>query len=181
MEPELASFLAHHSPASEGHALWGGGTIPLRITGYLSDEEPPVEYVTSVRCVLLRDDMVLLQRDRDSTHILPGGRREPGETLEETLGREVPEETGWTVLSPVLIGFLRYQHLGPKPEGWTYLYPDFLQAVYAARAGEYRPDAKLDDGYELESTFLPVAEVQSLQLTPGESLYLNAALDRLAP
>jgi ADP-ribose pyrophosphatase YjhB (NUDIX family) len=179
VEPELAEFLGRHTPFDEAGAVWGNGTIPLCITRYLGSELPPLEYVTSVRCVVLRGDAVLVQRDRDSVHILPGGRREAGETPEETLRRELLEETGWTVLSPEVIGFMHFHHLRPKPAGYGYPHPDFLQVVYAALAGEFHPEAKLDDGYVLDSALQPVARVRALPLNARELVYLDAALARL--
>jgi len=42
---------------------------------------------------------------------LPGGRREPGETLEETLRREVAEEACATVVEHRLLGYQRFAYL----------------------------------------------------------------------
>lgn len=173
--PDLAAFLARQTPLAEARAIWGNGTLPLMITGYLSTEQPPLAYVTSVRCVLIRDNMVLLQRDREGAHILPGGRREQGETLEQTLRREVLEETGWTLTHMAVLGFLHFHHLAPMPFEYAPPHPDFLQIVYLAQAGELRPEAKLDDGNELESTFRYVEELRTLPLTRPEFLYLDAA------
>ena len=107
---------------------------------------------------------------------MTGGRREPGETLEETLRREVLEETGWTLRAPTPLGFLHFRHLSPRPPGHPYPHPDFVQVVYRARAGSYDPEARMADDHELGSDFRPLAAVRALALTPHEQLYLAAAL-----
>jgi len=175
LHQDLASFIDSRSPGARGEALWGGRTH-LRIVDYLSSETPPLTYITSVRCVLLRGRQILVQRDIDSTHILPGGRREPGETLEETLRREVLEETGWTLTDPRILGFRLFHNLSPKLPMHPYPYPHFVQVVYFARAGYWSLERKLDDGYEVDTTFYSVEQVRKLPLTAGERLFLDAAL-----
>jgi hypothetical protein len=59
------------------------------------------------------------------------------------------------VHDPAMLGFLRYHHLGPKPSGYLYPYPDFLQMVYVARAGEDRPEGTVHDDYVTRSLFSP--------------------------
>jgi LmbE family N-acetylglucosaminyl deacetylase len=93
MTPELATFLARHTPGRAGMVVWENGCLPLRIAGYLSDALPPLDYVTSVRSLVFQDGALLVLRNRDGMHVLPGGRREAGETLEHTLAREVLEAT----------------------------------------------------------------------------------------
>lgn len=179
VERDLAEFLERHEPLSKEVEEWGGGS-KLRITAYLSAEQPPVDYITSVRCLLFRDGAVLVQRDITGVHILPGGRREPGETLEQTLCREVLEETGWTMGRASMLGFMRFHHLSHRPPGHVYTFPDFLQVVYTAQAVLLVPEGRLDDGYELGSAFRPVAAVQAMALSSRERLYLDAATRPMA-
>jgi hypothetical protein len=76
MQPDLAAFFARHRPRTQKSAVWGGGTLPLHITSYLSHELPPLAYVTSVRSIVFREEMLLVLRNRGALHSVPGGRRE---------------------------------------------------------------------------------------------------------
>lgn len=84
---DLQMFLADKIPFHETEALWADGTMPLRVCYFRSDEQPSEQFVTSVRCLVFQNDSVLVLRNRKGNHILPGGRREEGETFEQTLRR----------------------------------------------------------------------------------------------
>jgi ADP-ribose pyrophosphatase YjhB (NUDIX family) len=129
--------------------------------------------------VVLRGGSVLLQQDRDSHHILPGGRREHDETLEATLRREILEETGWSLGAVRVAGFIHFRHLDPEPPAYPYPYPDFLQLIFAAEAIQYAEAAKLDDGYEVGSEF--VSAGTAFGIVPEiQQMYLRAATNRAA-
>ncbi len=174
MEKDLEIFLQQHTAMAEETAIWEQDVIHLHVANYLSDALPPLNYVTSVRAIVLQNENVLVVRDHAGLHIEPGGRREAGETLLQTLQREVLEEAGWTIEQVHLLGFKHLHHLIPF-SGASYIGPDFLQIIYAARADTYKAEAVRTDDIEIEAFFYPIAEVQALNLTPAEILYLEAA------
>lgn len=56
---DAASFLnqlASLRPQTEEYATWWDGLIKLRIQSYLSDEEPSLEFVSSVRALVFQND-----------------------------------------------------------------------------------------------------------------------------
>lgn len=178
---DAATFLARHTSLAEGVETWGSREFPqpLRLTWYNTDEEPPLALVTSVRAIVCRGDEVLLLREPDGTpYIIPGGRCEAGETPEETVRREVLEETGWTLGVLVPLGFVHLRNLGPKPPEHRYPYPDAFQIVYAAEAVDLRPEAVIEDAWVAGSAFLPLADVRALAIRAGERALLEAALAR---
>ncbi len=175
MAADLAAFLASYVPIDEERALWANGTLPLAITSFLGDRLPPLELVTSVRSIVVRGSSILVLRNRHSRHIMPGGRREPGETLEETVRREILEESGWTIARPSLLGFRHLHHLGPKPPDYGFPYPDFFWLIYVADAAGFVPSAKLSDDYEQDAEFHSLDTVHALGLTRAERVYLDAA------
>lgn len=148
----------------------------LRVRTYLTSTLPSLDLVSSVRALVRKGDQILVVRDPVSVHILPGGRREPGETLMQTLEREVLEETGWTIRDARLIGLAHFQHLTPKPDDYRYPYPDFLHLVYVATADRYDVGKREVDGYELEAGFQPLATVEALPISQGERALLRAAM-----
>lgn len=175
----IAAFLKKHRPGAEDSAEWGGGQLSLRIASYISEEQPLLEYVTSVRCVLLKGDSVLVVQSTDGTyHILPGGRREEGESVEETLRREILEEAGWTIKDIEFLGFVHFHHLKPKPEGYPYPHPDFFQLVFLAQADAPCEHRKIQGDWEQDSGFRPVGDTDDLSLSASDELYLQVAMER---
>jgi ADP-ribose pyrophosphatase YjhB (NUDIX family) len=174
VHPELAAFLENRTPVARETIVWDD-TYRFDVDSYLDTSLPPDRFVTSVRGIVLRGDLVLVQRDLSGQHIEPGGQRETGETFEATLRREIQEETGWSVASARLLGFTHFHHLNPKPLDYRYPHPDFLQVLYLVEAGAFTPHARLDDGFELDTIFLPIAEVRALPLTKHEEVYLEGA------
>jgi 8-oxo-dGTP diphosphatase len=167
-------FLAQYTPLLKDTAVWGA--IHLEETLYLSDQLPPVQYVTSVRAIVFHEDKVLVVRDQDDHyHVVPGGRRETQESLEETLRREVLEETGWTIKDPCYFSFVHFRHLTPCPPEYTYPYPDFVHLLYTAAADQWLSHAKISDDYVVGANFVPLREVGRLKLDDSQKLLLDIA------
>ena len=176
MNRALVHFLNKRTPLAEETAVWPwqDRQMPLRIRAYAGQELPPLDYVGSVRALLFRDDQIMVIRDVwNHYHIVPGGRREDGESLAETLRREIVEETGWTLRDPKLLGFLHFHHLSPKPEGFPHHHPDFFQPVYVAQADHFIPEAQITGDIEAEAIFRPIAEARAL-ITDANLLQLLA-------
>lgn len=147
MQPDLKEFLRSRRPGLEEITAWAEGTLPLRLTCYLEPESPPLDSVTSVRSLVFRHDHVIVVRDPGGSHLLPGGRREAGESLEATLRREILEETGYTLAAIAPLRFVHFHHPSPKPPDYRYPHPDFVQLVFRAEAGVERPEAVLTGGW----------------------------------
>jgi len=177
MSQALGEWLARFEPQVEELITWN--TLRLRVRSYCVSDLPPDEFITSVRAVVCDEKRVLMVRDPESVHILPGGRREPSETLEQTLRREVLEETGWEIANLHMLGIKHFHHLSPKPAGYTYPYPDFLQVIYLATPERYDASSRQTTGYELDAVLAPHSDLEQLHLSPGERLFLQAALQKL--
>ena len=174
MDDDLAEFLSPLTPFAEETVTWPN--VTLRMACYLTKRMPPRRYVTSVRAIVIDGDQVLVVQDPNNRHVMPGGMLKPNETPEDTLRREVFEETGWSLVWFRPIGVLHFTHIDPMPEGWRYPFPDFLQIVYAGSAGAYHPELKQGNGYELGSEFVPVAEARKLPLDAGQQVFIDTAL-----
>ncbi|MFO7170971.1 MAG: NUDIX domain-containing protein [Chloroflexota bacterium] len=170
----LSAFFARYQPQAEESDAWGA--LRFQVTSYLCAELPPNELITSARAIVTDAQRILVVRDPQGRHILPGGRREPGETPEETVHREVLEETGWTIEHLRLLGVKHFHHLTPKPAGYSYPYPDFLHLIYHAVPGRYLEHARHTDGYELEAGFVPLTALDRQALSASERIFLTAAL-----
>lgn len=166
----FTALLARYPAHEEHEERWSESL--LRVGEHLAPDLPPDELVTSVRAVVLVGEQMLVVHDPHAIHILPGGRREPGETLLATLRREVLEETGWELGEPVLLGF---RHLTPRPPAYRYPYPSFCHVVYAAPGLRCRPAARKADDYVQGVSLVPFVEAAALPLPVGQRPFLAAA------
>ena len=85
--------------------------------------------------LISRDGQYLITRRKAETHLggfweFPGGKREPGESLEACLRRELREELGIEITPPVFFRVIRYDY----PEKTVELHFFFCSIV----AGEER-------------------------------------------
>ncbi len=140
----LTKFIEAHPSHSEYDETWPlDPPIPLRVRLGLASVLPPLEVRSSILAIVSHGaDQVLFihpaQPSGDIAHLIPGGRPEPGETPEQTLIREVGEETGWRVTPKGIVGFRHLRHLGPiLPSMSDRPYPNFIQAIYAATADAF--------------------------------------------
>lgn len=94
---------------------------------------------TVSRAIILSDGHCLVQHkrteERGDYYGLPGGAREPFETLIEALQREAREEIGSSLVSPQLIGVADYRRRDDAG-----LICDHVECLFAARLPEgYEP------------------------------------------
>jgi 8-oxo-dGTP pyrophosphatase MutT (NUDIX family) len=174
LRDHLSLYLASlGAPVCEEYVTWGRQV--LRVQSYVGDADPPVEYVTSVRCIVLRGDQVLVVRDPEELHIIPGGRRERDESFEQTAMREVSEETGWLVGNLRLVGVKHFYHLSPKPARHPYPFPVFLQLIYTGEPLRYDAAARESNGWELGAEFVAITSSTISTLRMSDRHFLTAA------
>jgi ADP-ribose pyrophosphatase YjhB (NUDIX family) len=171
----LAPALAGLTPFADLRIVWHG-PLHLRLRGYAADLEIPDIMISSVRAVVFRGSKVVVVRDPHNHHITPGGRREPGETLEETCRRELAEECGWRVGPLHPLAFWHFQHLdeAPPPD-FPFEWCDFANLIYLAE-GIAHDRSAIDRGqWELGSRLMSLSAARPL-LPPEQQPLLDIAL-----
>ena len=172
---DLATILALVPDATE-QWHWPDIGQHFDVKGYLTTIEPPLELVVSVRAIAIRGDEVFVFASEGETHAIPGGRREPEETPDAALVREIREETGCAIAGvPKPLGILHLHNRSPRREDprYKYPYPDTLQWVFVAEVtGDATPS---DDPFVDNGRFVPFDEAHALLRSPGERLFLEAA------
>jgi 8-oxo-dGTP pyrophosphatase MutT (NUDIX family) len=184
--PEVAAFLAAGRPLHVEDARWPNGDA-IRLTAFAAEGEVPDVVVSSVRCLVFVDPYVVVCHNaHDVRHAWPGGRREAGETFEDTACREVHEETGWLLDRSSLgqIGWLHVENLTPVAPSHPFPHPDAFQAVFAGRARSRAGDSSWTDteGYELSSELVLATEARRfLARDPMSAFFLDRHLATSSP
>ncbi|MEZ4590153.1 MAG: NUDIX hydrolase [Chloroflexota bacterium] len=179
MESTIEQYLHGKTAVANQTPTWQWHNHPLKLrqNTYLGSALPPDALSSSVRAILLRNDAVMVVRDyQNNPYIIPGGRREPGETIGQTLHRELLEETGWTVGETAVIGTYHFQHLTPQPPDYKYPYPHFFWPIFVAEADQFYPEAIQPETYAASSQFEPINEVVTWKWQDGQIELLKAAL-----
>ena len=120
-------------------------------------------------CMLTRaDGKVLVQNRRDPNWgglTFPGGHVEPGESLVDSVIREMQEETGLTVRNPRLVGTKSWM----MNDGGRYL-------VLLYTATEF--EGELHSSDEGDIAWMTLDEMKAGKMVDGMELYFRVYLDR---
>jgi ADP-ribose pyrophosphatase YjhB (NUDIX family) len=129
----------------------------------MTNREYPQKPIASVGAIVWRGESVLLvKRGRAPNQgrwMLPGGAQELGETVHESLMREVLEETGIVIEVEDLVGVVDAIHRDPA--GRVQYHYTILDYAAAWRSGE--PKASDDAA---QACFVPMDEIGKFDLTP---------------
>ena len=90
-------------------------------------------------CLIHRGDLLLLQNRRKTDwqgYTLPGGHIEPGESIVESVIREMREETGLTVRNPRLCGVKQFPIEGGRYLVFLFETEDFEGTLRSSDEGE---------------------------------------------
>ena len=174
---DLAAFLSDLTASASEQWHWPGIDQRFDVVGYLTDREPPLKLVVSVRAIALRGDQVFVFESEGETHAVPGGRREPGESSDAALIRELREETGCTIVgTPRRLAVLHLHSLSPQRHDpkYTYPYPDTIQWIFVAEVtGDAIPS---DDPFVDNGRFVSVEHARRSVHSVVERMLLDAAV-----
>jgi 8-oxo-dGTP pyrophosphatase MutT (NUDIX family) len=158
-------------PVATGKVVWG--VTPLVLSCFLTDSQPPLDLIVSVRAVLFGPGGTVFVFDDNGPHVLPGGRRDGAEPLLVALAREIGEEVGCAIVGdPKPLGFFELRNQGRKPAGYAYPYPRNFHVVFAATAGSVTRvpiDPNVHDG-----RFVSREDALRLEIPWGERVFLTA-------
>ncbi|EGL84098.1 NUDIX hydrolase [Caldalkalibacillus thermarum TA2.A1] len=124
-------------------------------------------------CILIdreRDEVLLLQKPRRGWWVAPGGKMESGETIREAVIREFKEETGITLIDPVLKGVftILIEEDGQRVDEWMMF--TFVCDQYKGEALKHSPEGRL--------AWQPRHEVARLPKAKGDQVYFEHILEQ---
>ena len=137
--------------------------------------EPQRRIRTSAKAVVVVEGRILVTRNRtpddegSDWFIFPGGGQRPGETLHDTVVREVREETGIEVL-PARLLWVRELNVQPMPD-WPFDPRDQpLEFMFASTLVADHGDAHEADQFQVGVEWLPVADLAARRFYPASTL-----------
>ncbi len=165
MQPDFRSHLTYKN-------------VDYRIDVHFKTDFPNLKNISQVYGVILNENNeILLVYGEQDGWILPGGSIEPGETLLDTLHREVYEEAA-VIIDKHSITPLFYQDVFKKEnKKWIF---DTTQVRYFAKVKCVEKFKKDPDGYIRLQKFVQYTELHKYLLWGGLESYIINLIDQHA-
>jgi hypothetical protein len=168
--------LERRSPIFDGEAIWPSAR--LRSRTFINDFAYPTELLSSARAVVFKGSRVVVVSEiHGENHIEPGGGIEPGETIEQTVRREVAEECGWAVGALKPLGFHFLEPLTPDPPLADRRWGPMVHALFVTEGVSYSRSVRDMTQIETGSRLTSVRRALTI-LRDQHSALLRAAIER---
>ena len=127
---------------------------------WMKDDDPshfkPITQVYGI-CFNRNNDILIIKKPGDNPWKIPGGRPEKGESMLETLERELDEEASVTVKNCIPLGVFKVEHPYNKNKVEGKL---FYQVRFVCEIDEVAPlTVDPDNGLLHERKFVPMEEI----------------------
>lgn len=133
-----------------------------------------VNYRESIRAIIMKENNILMVYSNKGDYKFPGGGREQGETHEQTLMREVQEETGYIVNKvDYKMGVIVERDFDEFEAGSIF---EMTSYYYLCEVTGEKTSQKLDD-YEAKLAFCPVWINIDEAISKNELLLFNRKQD----
>lgn len=112
-------------------------------------------------CLIIKDrEVLLLKKPRYGWYAMPGGKMEPGESVHESVLREVQEETGLLIKKPQLYSVATMTKASaPKPKDEWMMFT-FMTDQYSGKLVEKSPEGELE--------WIPIADIDKIPTAPSD-------------
>jgi 8-oxo-dGTP pyrophosphatase MutT (NUDIX family) len=177
--PCIDRLIANGEQIARERADWPNG-LQLMTTAYRNTpDDVEDDLIRSVRCITRVGNGVVVCETPHDEHIVPGGRREPGESFLETAVREVCEETGWHVDPATVthLGLWHIEFLNPEIGDPALPRPDVVQVVLTGVATDRECDVDAvwtdTEGWEQGSRVVPLDELAQIGLPPCQRVFVD--------
>lgn len=149
---------------------------PNRYELILDDALPPRPLITAALGLIFHGDRFLMTKLTARGWDIPGGHIEAGEHPEQTVRREIFEETCVHVGDLQLFAYDKFTIDAPKPDGYRYPHPVSYQLFYWGRVAHMKPFAATAEAVERQ--LLPPAAARRTRWVQRAGALYEAALDR---
>lgn len=125
-------------------------------------------------CIVIENNhILLLKKPRRGWYAIPGGKMEPGETIQESVVREYWEETALTLENPKLSGVFTFSMYDNDQLETEWMMFTFKATSYQGELTEH-----CDEG-ELE--WVPIDHIHSLPMAEGDHKIYEYILSASSP
>jgi len=171
--------LERRAPIFDGEVIWPSAR--LRSRTFVDDFDFPAELLSSARAVVFKGSRVVVVRERNGEHhVEPGGGIEAGESIEQTVRREVAEECGWSVGALRPLGYHYFEPLTPEPPYMARRrWGPMIHVIFVTEGLSYDRGARDMTQIEIGSRLTPIRRAFA-ELADNEAALLRAAIDRRA-